>query len=253
MKTKNSFKKSLWLLIVFFTLTSLQSYAQDQTFLIMKSYVKPSKKEDFKIAMKNIISEMKAHNHERSYSTIYLSDGSYITVSPIQNMADLDADWFKGLPEKVGKNKWEKIIFDINACSDISNNSLVQLKRDLSYYPKGESFKDYIYQNYIFLHFQYNDYDKITDQIKKIKKMFEDKNSKMPFEIYTSGFGTTNDYFVIHLFAKDEKHLQEMADTNIELMGNDFTTELKKLYAMPLKMDELTGWTVSSLSYFPSK
>lgn len=253
MKTKNSFKKSLWLLIVFFAFTSLQSYAQDQTFLVMKNYVKPSKKEDFKTAMKNIITEMKTHNHERAYSTIQLSDGSYITVSPIQNMAELDVNWFKGLTEKVGKNKWEKIIFDLNACSDISNNSLVRLKRDFSYYPKGESFKDFIYQKYIFLHVQNNDYDKITEQIKKIKKMFEDKNSKMPFEIYTSSFGTTNDYFVIHLSAKDEKHLQEMSDANMELMGNDLRTELKKLYEMPLKMDELTGWTISSLSYFPSK
>ncbi|WP_163514625.1 hypothetical protein [Gelidibacter japonicus] len=246
-----TFKTTIALAILLI-LSSTNSNSQNQSFWIHADQVKPSKQAMYEQVTKDFIEACKKHDlKDSNWSTARVDDGTYLSITPIANMADLDKNPLAPLMEKMGEEKFRDIFKRFNECYDQHGDYIVHLISDLSYMPNGLT-PDTPGQNYRKWHFLYvtpSNVAALRSKIKEIKNLYEKKGSKEYFRIYRSGFGTMGDYFLATVSAKDEQSYSMTSDQNDVLLGE----EGKKLFtemSMLLDRYELkTGEMKPELSY----
>lgn len=241
------------LITALITLTTYMSMAQDQMLYIHQDWLKPSKSDEYKNLTKTLVDEFKKHEFPYSIGTVYLSNGSVISATPIKNFADLDLNPYKEISEKIGAEKWKKIFEAFNECYTSHNNFTSVYLDDLSYTPKGETKADYNYIEYIFYHIAPGDSGKMENLIKTVKDIFVKKNAVVNFSVYRSGLGSPSDYYLVAVSAKDEAHLKELSDTNKKIIGEEGKTAIQNVYKSSIKYELLLGWYRPELSYNPKQ
>lgn len=241
------------LITALITLTTYMSMAQDQMLYIHQDWLKPSKSDEYKNLTKTLVDEFKKHEFPYSIGTVYLSNGSVISATPIKNFADLDLNPYKEISEKIGAEKWKKIFEAFNGCYTSHNNFTVNYMSDLSYAPTGESMEGYNYYEYHFYYIAPGESKKMEDLIKSVKGISVNKNAPLNFSIYRSGFGSQSDYYVALISAKDEAHLKELADSNAKIIGEEGKKAIQNVYKSSIKYELILGWYMPDLSYNPKQ
>lgn len=245
-------KKTLLTSLLLLIVTTI-TYAQNQLHYVHQDWLKPSKNEEYKNLTKTLVEEFKKHNFPYPVGTVYMSDGSVISVTPLKNFADLDLDPYKEISEKIGLEKWRKIFDDFNGCYTSHNNFTVNYMSDLSYAPTGESMEGYNYYEYHFYYIAPGESKKMEDLIKSVKDISVNKNAPLNFSIYRSGFGSQSDYYVALISAKDEAHLKELADSNAKIIGEEGKKAIQNVYKSSIKYELILGWYMPDLSYNPKQ
>jgi len=165
--------KTTFLLAIILLLTPMISISQNnQSFWIHADQVKPSKQADYEQVAKDFIEACTKYNLKDSdWSTARIDDGTYLTITPISNMADLDKNTLAPLFEKMGEEKFRSIFKRFNECYDKHGDYIVTLNSDLSYMPNGLTLNTEG-QNYRKWHFLYvtpSNSQALREKIKAIK------------------------------------------------------------------------------------
>lgn len=243
------------LLTAFILLSPMKISAQNQMYVIHQDNVKPAMQAEYVKINKELVEACKKHNLQGTeWYASRIDDGSYIFASPIKNMAELDANTFAPLAEKMGKDNFSALFERFNKCYDTHGDFLVILRNDLSY--KASANAPTEAQNFTKYHFFYvspENSKKMVEKLKEIKELYTSKKSNETYQIYHSGFGEMNEYYVAVLNAKDEMAYEKTSEENNTLLGDDWNKKFNELFVLSAKYEQKSGYMRPELSYQPKK
>lgn len=211
--------------------------------------VKPSHFSEYTKIAKEFSDACKKHNVQNGdYSMIRLSNGTYRWISRIPNLAALDNNPFAVLDEKVGKDKMADLHARFDKCYDKHNSYVVVHSKDMSYAAQNpdESLR------YLKMHYMYvtpSQAKAVAEKIKALKAYYTKKGSKEYFDIYHSGLGCPEEFYVAVIWSKDESSYIKESDENEKLLGEDGKKIFDELFANVDRYEAISAWEMTDLGY----
>lgn len=246
----------LILLIIAPFFSRAQEEKSFQAFWVHEDRVKPGMTDTYEKVTKDLVAALKEHNvQDIQWITLRTNDNTYLSISPINSMADLDKNGFATLSEKMGADKMGALFNRYSETYNKHGDYIIYLNKELSYQPGGIS-QTVEGENYRIMYYNYvsPENDKaFAETLKKIKAAFEKHNSKMHYRVYKSGFGAMGPFYMVAVASEGEAQGAQRGDENWELMKDDFGPLLNELNKHTRKMEEKRGWMRPDLAYKPAK
>ena len=212
------------LLCLFLTVSIWAQQGDPQAFWVHEDQVKPSMMMEYENTSKDLVSACKTNNIKNiQWSVASMDDGTYLSISPIKDLADIQNSNFEELREKLGDEKFNRMFENFNKCYDNHGDYVTTLIPNLSYMPDGlsTSTPGQDYRVWHRLDVTPANIQKLQSKLKAIKDLYASKNSKIHYRIYRSGFGNVGDYYVAVISAKDAMDYDTRTAENQKLMGEE--------------------------------
>ncbi|WP_373073522.1 hypothetical protein [Zeaxanthinibacter enoshimensis] len=253
---RTPFRLLLALLFLSSSLLQGQSDADYQSFWVHEDHVKPSMVNKYENVNKKLVSELKAHNiQDEQWITAQTDDYRYLYVGPIDNMASLDRPVFASLAEKMGSDKMGSLFSEMNDYYDKHFDYVIHLDKKLTYMPEGvtQTPEGQDYRKFYYVYTTPANRGKLAENFKKIKKLYQDKGSKVSYRVYRSGFGAPEDYFLVAIAAKDALSYEQQAAANRSLLGEEAKPLFDEMSQYMSGMEVVTGTMRTDLAYSPKQ
>jgi hypothetical protein len=238
--------------IVVLQTTNLFSQNTNQAFWVHEDQVKPSMQKEYEAVTKDFIAACKEHNlKDANWATASIDDGKYLSISPIDSMADFDKNPMAPLAEKMGEENFRAIFDRFNECYDTHRDYVVHLIDGLSYMPNGLTTNTVgeDYRKWHFFHATPKNLTSLRDKIKEIKALYEKKGAKQHYRIYRSGFGSNGDYYLAVISAKDAQSYAKTSAETDELLGEEGEKVFDEMMKYVHKYESKTGRMRPDLAY----
>ncbi len=223
-----------------------------QAFWVHEDQVKPSMVKEYEAVSKDFIAACKEHDlKDADWSTASIDDGTYLSISPIKNMADFDKNPLAPLSEKMGEENFRAIFTRFNKCYDNHRNYVVHLINDMSYMPNGitTNTPGEDYRKWHFLHVTPENVANLRDKMKEIKTLYEKKGAKEYYRVYRSGFGNPGDYYLVVVSAKDAQSYEKTSNETEALLGEEGERLFGEMMKYVHKYEPKTGRMRPDLGY----
>ena len=229
-----------------------QSSSTNQAFWIHEDQVKPSMYKEYEAVTKDFIAACKEHNlQDADFTTARLDEGIYLSISPISKMGDLDNNPLAPMAEKMGEEKFREMFTRFDKCYDSHRNYVVHLVGNMSYLPNslspntpGED-----YRKWHFFHVSPQNVTNLRNKMMEIRSLYEEKAAPQHYRIYRNGFGTTGDYFLVVISAKDAKSYLETSEETNKLLGEQGEKLMNEMMQYVSKYETKTGKMRPDLAY----
>lgn len=225
---------------------------KNQAFWIHEDRVKPSMMAEYEKVSKDFVETCKKYAlKDVEWATASMDDGTYLYISPIQSMADIEKNSFEPLKEAMGDEEFSKIFKDFDKCYDAHGDYVTVLDSELSYMPEG-LVTDTPGKNYRVWHrldVTPSNIQNIQGKMKELKSLFANKGSKMYYRIYRSGFGNVGNYYVAVISAKDAQDYDRMSEENDQLLGEEGQKLFQEMFNYVDKYSVKRGGMRQDLAY----
>ncbi len=222
-----------------------QKMNSQQMYHIHEDVVKPSMTMEYESVLKEIL-DITKDNPLEGINMLALQgyNNHYYYISPIASMGDLDKPGFVNqLAEKAGKEKISEIFSRMDKCYDIEHDYILLLDNNLSYMPDGitqtpqgenyrEQYKIYIAPSKRAI---------VREKMQAVKNLYMEKQSKMHYRVYKSGFGTESEFYIVSIAAKDEMDMATKSEENRKLLGEEGQKVMYELFENVLEIEEIEG------------
>ena len=229
-----------------------QNGSTTQAFWIHEDQVKPSMLKEYEAVTKDFIKACKKHNlKDADWTTARIDGGTYLTIAPINSMADYDKNPMAPLAEKMGEENFRAIFSRFDKCYDTHRNYMVHLINDMSYMPNGltTNTEGEDYRKWHFFHVTPQNVANLRNKMKEIKSLYETKGAKEHFRIYRNGFGSTGDYYLVVISAKDAQSYAKTSEETDKLLGEEGEKLFNDLMQYVHKYESKTGRMRPDLAY----
>ncbi|SDR89870.1 hypothetical protein [Gramella sp. MAR_2010_147] len=205
-------------------ITAAAQEEKNRAFWVHEDQVKPSMMMEYEKASKDLVSACKDNNvKDIQWSVASMDDGTYLSITPIENLSDIQDMDFNDLKEKVGEESFNKMFENFNKCYDNHGDYVTILVPSLSYMPDGltTNTPGQDYRVWHRMDVSPANMQKLQAKMKELKSLFASKKSKMHYRIYKSGFGNVGDYYVAVISAKDAMDYDTKSVENDKLLGEE--------------------------------
>ena len=243
---------SLLLAIVLLQTTNLFAQNTNQAFWVHEDQVKPSMLKEYEAVTKDFIKACEKHDlKDADWATARIDGGTYLTIAPIDSMADFDKNPMAPLAEKMGEENFRAIFNRFDKCYDTHRNYMVHLIDDMSYMPNGltTNTEGEDYRKWHFFHVTPQNVANLRNKMKEVKSLYEKKGAKQHFRIYRNGFGTTGDYYLVVISAKDAQSYAKTSEETDKLLGAEGQKLFDELMQYVHKYESKTGRMRPDLAY----
>ena len=238
--------------IVLLQTTNLFAQNTNQAFWVHEDQVKPSMLKEYEAVTKDFIKACEEHDlKDADWTTARIDGGTYLTIAPINSMADFDKNPMAPLAEKMGEENFRAIFNRFDKCYDTHRNYMVHLIDDMSYMPNGLT-TNTEGENYRKWHFFYvtpQNVANLRNKMKEVKSLYEEKGAKQHFRIYRNGFGSTGDYYLVVISAKDAQSYAKTSEETDKLLGEEGEKLFDDLMQYVHKYESKTGSMRPDLAY----
>jgi len=207
---------------------------------------------EYEAVTKDFIKACKEHNlKDADWTTARIDGGTYLTIAPINSMADFDKNPMAPLAEKMGEENFRAIFSRFDKCYDTHRNYMVHLINDMSYMPNGltTNTEGEDYRKWHFFHVTPQNVANLRNKMKEIKSLYETKGAKEYFRIYRNGFGSTGDYYLVVISAKDAQSYAKTSEETDKLLGEEGEKLFNDLMQYVHKYESKTGRMRPDLAY----
>jgi len=218
-------KKTSGILLCFFLSIGLWGQeGKNQAFWIHEDQVKPSMMAEYEKASKDLVEACKENKVANiQWSVASMDDGTFLSITPIENIADIQNMNFNDLKAKVGEESFNKMFENFNKCYDKHGDYVTILISALSYMPDGltTNTPGEDYRVWHRMEVTPANMQMVQNKMKDLKNLFVAKNSKMHYRIYRSGFGNVGDSYVAVISAKDAVDYDNKSAENDKILGEE--------------------------------
>lgn len=237
-------------LVLFVCNISSAQDAQPTMFTVHTDNVKFGMMAQYEEAAKELKAHCDKHNVEgANWTAISVEDGRYVYVTPIKSMADLDKNPMGNLGDKMGKEELGKLFDKMDDCYDSHSDSVVHYIPSLSHIPEGYSTAGKNHREYHFLYYSPKHGKEMNTAMANVKKMFAEKGVKNGYEVYHSGFGSEESYYMVAIAGTDDLSVAQGGHENDKLLGEDKDAVFWEVIKLATKYDQVEGTMRPDLSY----
>ncbi len=252
MKTTNILPIFLMLLFIVPFTAAAQDEEQSQAFWVHEDPVYPSMVADYESYCVDLVDNCNKYGiTEANWQTISTDDLKYFHISPIQKMGDLDKSRFSLLQEKMGEEDFNALFDNFDSCYDNHTDYIVHLDKELSYHPSEGSMGEGTFRKMEFWYVTPQNFNKMVDIAKEFKALYASRNSQEYYDVYRSGFGASGQYLLVVITANNPEHYESIRNANKTLLGIERDVIYNKLLSTINKVEILTGYLRTDLSYVP--
>ncbi len=246
--------KSKVLIGMLLLLWSMHGFAQENKptmYVVHEDHVNFEMAPQYEQSLNEFRENVKKHNIGGiDWVTISINDGRYVHVSKIDSFADLDENAMAPLVEKMGKEAFGTLLNKMDACYDSHQEYIVYHLPELSYMPEGAGTGEgENYREYHFVYYTPKNAKAMKEAMLKIKELFEQKKSKMAYNIFKSGFGNPENYYMVSVASKDEVALAKSGMENDNVLGEEREAIFFNMIKLASRYDKLEGEIRPDLSY----
>ncbi|QYA26881.1 hypothetical protein G3I01_15710 [Gramella sp. MT6] len=248
-------KKTTLATFLFLFFISVSIWAQKdryQLYVVHEDHVNNGMMDKHHTADKKIVEAAKTNKMKGMDWITFVGDDSRVMyLSPIKNMAELDNNPFEDLKKKMGEKEFEDLFDSYDGTYSQHGDYILRLDKELSYMPDGmtQTPEGQNYREITFYHIPPGSGEKAEELAKSVKKMYEDKNSKIHYRLYKNGFGTMGAYFMVAVAAESPEQLENRRKENMELLGEEGKSMRDKIDNTFSKQEKVTGYIMPELSY----
>ena len=236
-------------LLFAFNISNAQDY-QPTMFAVHTDNVKFGMMAQYEEAAKELKAHCDKHNLEgANWTAISVEDGRYVYVTPIKNMADLDKNPMGNLGEKMGKDELGKLFDKMDDCYDSHSDAVVHYRADLSHIPEGYNTEGKNHREYHFMYYSPRHSKEMNEAMGNVKKLFETKGVKNGYEVYHSGFGSEESYYMVAIAGSDDMSIAKGGMENDKLLGEEKDAIFWEVIKLATKYDQVEGTVRPDLSY----
>lgn len=222
-----------------------------QLYQIHQDNVKPSKAAEYEQIAKAFKEACVKHNLQASWSTAMRNDFTYFYITPIENFAELDKRPFADMAKAMG-DEFGEMFERFDKCYDSHGTYIMRSVDDLSYKaPEGTDMSNQNYRKWFLMYYKPKNAAKVKEGLQAVKDLFVAKGSKEYYNVYHSGFGSMDSYYLVSVPAKDELHGAQNAKANETLLGPERYETFNKVLKYIDRMEEHSGWMRTDLHYSP--
>jgi hypothetical protein len=254
MKTlKTALVTLVLLLLTFNTLIAQEEKKEPNTMLFVHTdNVNFSMLQEFERLAKELKDNCVKHNVQSvNWTVISLEDGRYVYATPIENMAELDKNGMAELFDKMGEDAAKQLFTSMNKCYDSHSDSIAYHIPALSYMPEGFNKEGKNYREYHFIYYTPQNSEAMYNAMKKVKDIFKAKGVKNGYDVYHSGFGDKESYFLVSIPALDSVEKAQNGKENKNTFGDEGDAALFSVIQLAMKYDQIEGMIRPDLSYYP--
>ncbi len=229
-----------------------QGDSSTQMYWIHEDVVKPGMVPQYEEICNEFTSNLKTHNiQDMSFLVTNTLDNRYLWISPISNMADIDKPMFATLSEKMGADNLKALFAKMDKCYDIEHNYVIQLDKELSYMPGGitQTPEGQNYRKFHYFRYAPSNKEAVREKGMAIKKMFEEKGSKLEYRVYQSGFGNRGEFYMVAIAAKDAADYEAKLNANNELLGEEWQKLFNDYMGTMIDYEIMEGWMRPDMAY----
>lgn len=250
---KNLKQRLVIMCAVVFALNFVNAQDTPTMFAVHTDNVKFDMMPQYEEQAKNLRDQCVKHGiKDASWTAISVEDGRYVYVTPINNMADLDKDPMGNLSEKMGEDALGEMFGKMNKCYDSHSDSVIHRIDDLSYMPEGYSTEGKNHREYHFIYYAPKDGKAMREAMANVKALFKAKNIKNGYEVYHSGFGSEESYFMVSVAGKDDIEIAQGGLANRDAMGDEGQATMFNVIKLALRYDQVEAEIRPDLSYIPA-
>jgi len=242
--------------LIFMAPFGLLGQEAPQMFWVHEDRVKPSMAMEYEKAAKQLVDNCKKHNIQTlGWIATATSDFRYLFVSPISSMADINYDGFKPLQEAMGDEAFGKMFSDMDKCYDSHGDYILMLNNDLTYMPEGmtQTPEGKDYRRFYYIRTTPEKNGMLKEKMKAIRDFYAEKNSKVHYRVYQSGFGTMGNYYLVAIAAEDGVAYETMGEENDAILGEERHELFGEMMNYVTSIDEVSGEMRHDLAYMPQK
>ena len=231
-----------------------QTNSNNQAYWIHEDRVKPGMISEYEKISKEFVALCKKPNiKDINWITAATNDGSYLSISPLDKMADLDKNPLAPLQEKIGKEAFSNIFERYNKCYDTHGGYIVILNKKLSYMPNGltQMQEGMNYRRWHYLYVTPENKSKLKEKLEAVKSLYATKDSKVHYRVYQNGFGSMGDYYLIVISAKNGEGYEKFSAENRTLFGDEAKPIFDDLFKYTSKYEMKVGSMKPELDYSP--
>lgn len=245
----------IWVFCFLFFSNAKSQENQNQVFWVHEDRVKPGLVEEYENHSKDLVKMAGDNNfNEMGWTVAQMDDGTFLSLTPVKDLAHLQSLSFTSLQEKVGQEEFMNFMNGFNKYYDEHGDYLTILDKTLSYMPDGEGItqpgKDF--RKWHFMQVSAENVPKLRDKLLELKELYSKKNSKMHYRIYRSGFGQMGDHFVAVISAKDAEDYARLSTENDKLLGDEGKQKFRELMDLVSDYRNTQGRMRPDLAYTPS-
>ncbi|MCM4153250.1 hypothetical protein DHD05_16790 [Arenibacter sp. N53] len=231
-----------------------QGNDQSQAYWVHEDVVKPSMVTQYETVCKELTENLKKHNI-KGLSVIVSNtvDNRYMWISPISSIADVDRPIFQTLSEKMGPENMTAMFNKMNKCYDIEHDYVIQMDKELSYMPSGitQTPEGQDYRKFHYYYYTPGNAAAVKENAQAIKKLFQDKGSKLHYRVYHSGFGNRGAYYMVAIAAKDAADYANKITENNTLMGPEWQSTFSNFMGSLIEYELVEGRMRPDMAYSP--
>ncbi len=242
------------LVLLFMALGLNAQQGENQAFWVHEDQVKPSMMSEYEKTSKELVEACKSNDVKSiNWTVASMDDGTYLSITPIKDLGDIQNMNFNDLRDKVGDEAFSKMFENFNKCYENHGDYVTMLIPSLSYMPEGLSTNTpgQDYRVWHRLDVTPANIQKFQGKMKELKDLFASKNSKLYYRVYRSGFGNVGDYFVAVLSAKDAMDYDSRSAENQKLLGDEGKKVFDELFDHVDAYSVKRGSMRPDLSYQP--
>ena len=208
------------------------------------------KYEALALKLKKSCDEHKVDN--MTWTAVTVEDGRYVYVSPIKNMAELDTNPMADLAKKIGEEEMGKMFNEMDECYDSHSDEIIHYIPSLSYMPEGYSTAGKNEREYHFMYYSPKHSKQMNEAMANVKKMFKDKGVKNGYQVYHSGFGSEENYYMVSIAGESDLAIVQGGEENDKLLGDEKDAVFWEVIKLATKYDQVDGEIRPDLSYSPN-
>ena len=240
------------LLCLFISISTLAQKDRYQMYVVHEDHVKEGMMDKHHASDKNLIKVAKEQNiKDMQWLAFETNDNRIMYLTAIDNMAELDNSPFDELQKKLGEDQYKKLFEAYSDTYTKHGNYILRLDHELSYMPGGitQTPEGENYRELTYYHIPPGKSEEAENMARKVKKMYTDKNSKIHYRIYKSGFGNMGNYYMVAVAAKSPEHMEKKREENMKLLGEEGKAMFDKIDEMLADKEVVSGYIRPEISY----
>ena len=228
-----------------------QTDNQWQFMLVREDKVKPSSLIDYEnglFDMKSFLEENKVEDF--FYFTHLREDYTFMHITTIDQLSDLNKGIFEYVKQKVNKPEFELIWSDITASIDSYRYYLIKYSHDLSYVPETNDWEIGLpFRKWNYYYFKPGTDKEVKAVLAAWRQLYKDSGIKNGFRVFAGSIGLEQPLFVFATWAEDPQGLQINLQENMKLLGDRGAALNAKMLEYVERVESYEGWYLPQYSY----
>lgn len=240
--------------VMLFSITTWGQQSQNQAYWIHVDNVKPSMRAEYENLSKELVKMCRENDlQDIMWNVASVEDGTYMAITPVKDLGEIQKFSFDPLKEKVGEEKFNQLFQDFDKCYTSHGDYMAILNSDLSYMPQGLSPVTPGQEYRVWHHLNATPAQErnLKGKLVELRDLFKNKGSKMYYRIYNSGFGNIGNGYTAVISAKDAADYARMSSENQQLLGEDGKKLFEELMDHVTKYEVRRGEMRPDLAYNP--